>query len=74
MARNSEKNIQLIISVFEQNINNSKRRIEAAVALKDWISALIAQVKIESAIELLEVVKALGLKISDKEKADRGGV
>ena len=68
MGRNSEKNIHLIISVFEQNMNNLQRRIQSAATLKDWVGALINQAKVESVTELLEVVKALGLKTSDKDK------
>jgi len=68
MARDSGKNIQLIISVFEQNIANSKRQVEAAIVVKDWVRALINQTKVDTATELLEVVKALGIKRVNSEK------
>lgn len=61
MGRSVNK-VPLIIAVFEQNIVNSKRQVDFAVANKDYSRALVAQSKVESATELLEVVKALGLK------------
>lgn len=61
MSRSVDK-VPLIIAVFEQNIYNSQRQVDFAINAKDWVRALINQTKIDTATELLEVVKALGIK------------
>lgn len=61
MSRSVNK-IPLIIGVFEQNISNSKRKLDYAMTREDWIEANNCQVRIDCATELLEVVKALGIK------------
>lgn len=61
MSRSTNK-IPLIIAVFEQNIYNSKRNLDFAIAEKDWVRSLSSQIKIDTATELLGVVKALGSK------------
>ena len=54
--------VPLIIAVFEQNISNSQRKLDFASTRQDWIEANNCQVRIDTTTELLEVVKALGVK------------
>jgi hypothetical protein len=61
MGRFADK-VPLIIAVFEQNISNSQRKLDFASTRQDWIEANNCQVRINLATELLEVVKALGVK------------
>lgn len=61
MSRYTNK-IPLIVAVFEQNISNAKRKLDFATARQDWIEANNCQIRINTATELLEVVKALGIK------------
>lgn len=61
MSRSANK-IPLIVAVFEQNISNSQRKLDFASTRQDWIEANNSQVRINCATELLEVVKALGVK------------
>lgn len=65
MSRSTDK-VPLILAVFEQNIYNAQRQVDFAITGKDWVRALINQTKVDTATELLEVVKALGIK---KEKS-----
>lgn len=64
MGRLADK-VPLIIAVFEQNISNAQRNLDFAVTRQDWIEANNCQVRINIATELLEVVKALGVKKGD---------
>ena len=61
MGRLADK-VPLIIAVFEQNISNAQRKLDFAVTRQDWIEANNSQIRINTATELLEVVKALGVK------------
>ena len=65
MGRLADK-VPLIIAVFEQNISNAQRKLDSASTrqdwIEDWIEANDCQVRINTATELLEVVKALGVK------------
>ena len=61
MGRSTDK-IPLIMAVFEQNISNALRKLDFASTRQDWIEANNCQVRINTATELLEVVKALGAK------------
>lgn len=61
MSRSTDK-VPLIIAVFEQNIYNSNKQLDYAIAEKDYVRALTNQIKVDTATELLGVVKALGIK------------
>lgn len=61
MSRSTNK-VPLIIAVFEQNISNAQRKLDFASTRQDWIEANNNQIRINCATELLEVVKALGIK------------
>ena len=61
MGRSTDK-IPLIMAVFEQNISNALRELDFASTRQDWIEANNSQIRINTATELLEVVKALGVK------------
>lgn len=70
LSRNTSK-IPLIVAVFEQNISNAQRKLDFATTRQDWIEANNSQIRINTATELLEVVKALGIK--KEEQGYHGG-
>ena len=61
MGRFADK-VPSIIAMFEQNISSEKRKLDFAVTRLDYKEANDSQIRINVATELLEVVKALGVK------------